>query len=126
MENKNQTKITKNSNGKNSKSAMKMASVRIRSESKKRAFSLLEQANKKGFGRKVKLDDLIALAIGLVANEHIEMLQGQSMTNEDRKEELRRRYVALRGPISKDEFTGFMMTPEFSVFMQEQQHQRSA
>lgn len=126
MENKNQTKIAKNTNSKNSKGVTKMASVRIRSESKKRAFSLLEQANRKVFGRKVKLDDLIDLAIGLVAKEHIETLQNRSMTNEDRKEDLRRKYVALHGPISKDEFTGFMMTPAFSAFLQEQQHQIGA
>ena len=34
---------------------------------------------------------------------------------------IRQRYIAARGPISKDEFTGFMMTVAFYEFLKEQQ-----
>lgn len=44
-------------------------------------------------------------------------LQEKSMTHEDRKERLRQRYIEERGPISKDEFTGFMLSADFVEFM---------
>ena len=77
--------------------------------------------NKKEIGRKVRVDALLDLALNLVTAEHIKMLQDHSLTNEDRKEILRQQYVATRGPISKDEFTGFMMTAAFYEFLKEQQ-----
>lgn len=40
-----------------------------------------------------------------------------SLSNEDRKEILRQKYIEHRGPISKDEFTGFMMKSEFQEFL---------
>ena len=125
MENKTQIKKAK-SNKKNSKAATDVVSVRIRSESKQKASVILDEANKKGFGRTVKFDELFDLAIDLINREHIELLQSRSMTNEDRKEELRQKYVALNGPISKDDFTGFMMTPQFQDFLREQENLKSA
>jgi hypothetical protein len=107
------------------KTSTKCCSVRIKSDSKKAAKALLEKANKKDFGRTVKFDELFDLAIGLINSEHIELLQRRSMTNEDRKENLRQKYVALKGPISKDEFTGFMMTPQFQDFLRQQENLKS-
>lgn len=93
------SKATKSKN----KNAAKFASVRISLESKKLASSILAKANTKKFGRKVKFDELIALAISLVTPEHIKVLQEKSMTNEDRKELLRQKYIEARGPITRDE-----------------------
>lgn len=95
-------------------------SVRVRNQSKEKASLLLQAANKKKFGRKIKLDDLFELAINLVTDEHLKLMQQQSLTNEDRKELLRQEYIKSRGPISKDEFTGFMMSAEFATFLTEQ------
>lgn len=108
------------------KNTTKYCSVRIKAESKKAAKAWLEKANKKDFGRTVKFDELFDLAIGLVTSEHIELLQDRSMTNEDHKENLRQKYVALIGPISKDGFTGFMMTPQFQDFLRQQGSLKSA
>ncbi|MDZ4661475.1 MAG: hypothetical protein SGJ18_07615 [Pseudomonadota bacterium] len=55
------------------------------------------------------------------------MIQDQSLTSENKKELLRQRYIVEVGPITKDEFTGFMMTDEFVVFRKGQfQVQKSA
>ncbi|MFN8846583.1 MAG: hypothetical protein ACK5W9_07005 [Bdellovibrionales bacterium] len=94
-------------------------SVRINSEIQKKAERILLLANKKKVGRRVKIDHLLSLAIDLVSEEDIKKLQNQSLTNEDRKEILRQKWVALNGPISKDEFTGFMMTEEYFNFVSE-------
>lgn len=92
-------------------------SVRINSEIQKKAERILLLANKKKVGRRVKIDHLLSLALDLVSEEDIKKLQNQSLTNEDRKEILRQKWVALNGPISKDEFTGFMMTEEYFNFV---------
>lgn len=102
------------------KGAAKHASVRIKAASKKVALALRDNANEKPTGRKIKLDDIFELALTLVTSEHLKTLQERSMTHEDRKEVLRQNYIKARGPISKDDFTGFMMTVEFQDFLKEQ------
>jgi hypothetical protein len=51
----------------------------------------------------------------------------RSLTSENKKELLRQKYIVEVGPITKDEFTGFMMTDEFAAFRRGQfQAQKSA
>lgn len=101
------------------KTSAKKISVRIRAESKGRANALLTAANKKDFGRTIKFDELVEFAIGLLTEEHLKMLQERSLTNEDRRERLRQKYIELSGPVTRDEFTGLMMKPEFFEFIRE-------
>lgn len=108
-----ESKIAKN----NLKINQKAKSVRVNFEIQKKAERILLLANKKKVGRRVKIDHLLSLALDLVSEEDIKKLQNQSLTNEDRKEILRQKWVALNGPISKDEFTGFMMTEEYFNFV---------
>ena len=100
------------------KSATKLKSIRIRSESKDRALDILNTANKKKLGRKIKVEDLFDIAIGLVTDDHIKELQSKSLTNKNRQEILRQKYIETMGPITEDEFIGFTMSPDFSVFME--------
>jgi hypothetical protein len=104
---------------KNSKASGKknagLCSVRIRITSKERAAALLLACNKKKSGRKVKLDELFEVAISQVADEQVKLLQERSLTNEDRKEILRQKYIEVRGPISKDAFTGLCGRPHKPV-----------
>jgi hypothetical protein len=102
-----------------SKSIPKSASVRVRLAAKERAALLLLAANKKRLGRKIKFEDMFELALGLVTEEHIKLLQDRSLTYEDRKEILRQKYISVHGAISKDDFTGFMMTAAFHEFLKE-------
>ena len=110
----------------NTKLITKNKSVRISLENQKKAEKILLLANKKKLGRKIKLDHILAIALDLVTEEHIRMMQDQSLSNEDRKEQLRQRYIEARGPISRDEFTGFMLTKEFFEFLAEQPGTMSA
>ena len=50
-------------------------------------------------------------------NCEIKKIQNTSLSNEDRKEQLRQIYIKKIGPITKDEFTGFMMKPDFLDFI---------
>lgn len=98
----------------------KLKSIRISLENQKKVEKILALANKKKLGRKIKIDHVLAVALDLVIEEHIRKMQDQSLSNEDRKEQLRQRYIELRGPISRDEFVGFMLTQEFFIFLAEQ------
>ena len=104
----------------NSKNATGMQSVRIRSGSKMKATALLSVINKKKFGRKVRLDEVIELSLGLISDEHITVLQENSMSHADRAEKLRLLYIQRNGPISPDNFIGFVLSAEFQDFMREQ------
>ena len=119
METKAQKSELKMSKSK-AKCAAKHASVRVKAASKKVALALRDEANNKPSGRKVKLDDIFELALNLVTSEHLKALQEQSLTNEDRKELLRQKYIETHGPISRDQFTGLMMSAEFATFLTEQ------
>lgn len=101
----------------NSKMNQKMKSVRINSENQKRLEKVIILANKKKIGRKIKVDQVLSLALELVNEEHIKKMQGQSLSNEDKKELLRQKWSEAHGPITKDEFTGVMLTKEFSDFL---------
>lgn len=82
------------------------SSIRVRKDTRKRVLAELARINKKDFGKKVRTDELISLAVGLVAPEHFRVLQEASLSNADRLERDFRTYVAKHGPISKDEYLG--------------------
>ena len=110
-----QTKVTKPV----SKQVSKMKSIRIQPDTQKKIERILALANKKQFGRKIKMEHLLNLAVEVVTDHHIEMLREQSLTHEDRKEMLRQKYIEKHGAITKEQFTGFMMSPEYFDFLKE-------
>lgn len=102
-----------------SNKAQKANSIRVSSEIKKWLDETLKVANKKSAGRKIKLDDLMIVFKGKVTSEDIELLRERSQRGEDRKESMRQFYIETRGPISKDDFTDFMMTEGYFEFLSE-------
>jgi len=89
----------------------------ISDETKKKATALMDRVNDKSFGKKVKLDALLSIALDLVDNSHIKRLQDGSLSNKDRKERALKIYREKVKPVTEDEFTGFMMTSDFIDFM---------
>lgn len=55
------------------------SSLRVKITSKTNAMKFLENVNKKRFGRKVSIDELVSLAFENVTNEDIELLQRKSL-----------------------------------------------
>src|SRR5690349_21174494 len=80
--------------------------IRVRKDTRKRVLAELAKVNKKDFGKKVRVDQFIALAVSLVTPEHIVQLQESSLSNADRLERDFKSYVAKHGPLSKDEYLG--------------------
>lgn len=89
--------------------------IRVRKDTRKRVLAELARINKKDFGRKVRPDEFIALAVSLVTPEHIVKLQESSLSNADRLEREYRSYISAHGPISKDEYLGKRLTGEISA-----------
>ena len=89
-------------------------SLRVKPETRKRVLTELAKLNKKTFGRKVRVDQLLTLLITLIKPEHIQKLQDESLSNSDRIEMKYREHIKQFGPISKDEYLGLLLTKEDS------------
>jgi len=71
--------------------------------------------NKKDFGKRVRPDAVIDLALSLVGGAEIEQLRQASMSNADRFEAAYRRYAAKQAGTSKDEFLGLLLAGKVST-----------
>jgi hypothetical protein len=87
---------------------------------RKKILHELAKANKKDFGRKLRAEDLIAVAITLVQPEHIKQLQEATLSNADRLEQQYKDYVAKHGNLSKDAFIGKLLNAEVALGKVEQ------
>jgi len=90
--------------------------VRVSNETKQLCDRISKKDNQKKIGLKIKSNDVLKLGLNLIAESDIKKLQSASLSNEDRKEKLRKIYVKKVGRITRDQFTGFMMKPDFIDF----------
>jgi hypothetical protein len=88
------------------------ASLRIRRETKRQIAVHLDAINKKDFGRRVRAEEYLALALSLITPQHLEALQEASLSNADRLERDYRAFIAEHGPISRDEYLGKRLAGE--------------
>lgn len=88
------------------------AALRVRKETRKRVLADLGRVNKKDYGKKVRADDYLSLAVSLIQPEHIQKLQEGSLSNADRLDRDYREYVSKHGFISKDEYLGKRLSGE--------------
>lgn len=85
------------------------ASLRVRPETRKALLAELAKVNKKSYGRKVRVEQLLRLLLTLIKPEHIQKLQSESLSNSDRIEMKFREHVKKFGAVSKDEFLGLLI-----------------
>ncbi len=85
------------------------ANIRVRPETRKALLAELAKVNKKSFGRKVRVEHLLRLLLTLIKPEHIQKLQGESLSNSDRIEMRYREHTKKFGAVSKDEFLGLLL-----------------
>jgi DNA-binding FadR family transcriptional regulator len=100
-----------------SKNKADSCAIRVSPQAKKSAEGLLQKANKKTRGRKIKMPELVALALEKVTDEDIQQLQRASWTRHDEMEVWRSIYSKKNGTLSKDDFLGVLMSPEWPEFM---------
>lgn len=89
--------------------------LRVKRETKRRVLSELAKINKKDFGRMVRADELIALAMSLVEPKHLTELQERSLSNADRLERQYQAYIKTNGNVSKDAFLGKFLAGEITI-----------
>ena len=101
-------------NEKKSKSAKtsKMTTLRLQKETKKKIVSELAKMNKKDFGKKVRVDEFLNVALSLIGPEHLKKLQEGSLSNADRLERDYKDYISKFEHISKDEYLGKRLNGE--------------
>lgn len=105
---------------KRSKAQSKKKSIRLSSVTSSKADRILHLANEKKAGAKIKIDQVLSLALDLVSELHIQKLKMDSLKNSDRQELLRQKYIEQFGQISKEEFIGFTMTEAYAEFLKTQ------
>jgi len=93
--------------------------IRVSTQTKKSAETILQKANKKARGRKIKMHELVTLALEKVSDEDIRQLQRASWTRHDEMEIWRSIYSKKNGAVSKDDFIGVLMSSEWPEFMNE-------
>lgn len=78
---------------------------------------LRERANRKEFGRKVRDNEIIYLALTLLEAKHIEDLKDQTYSEQDRLRFAHLEYQKAHGRISLDQFIGKLIRGEIQTLV---------
>lgn len=83
--------------------------IRVLKTTAKRIKGMVQKANKKPFGKKIRVDDILEKALSLIGENHLEEIKEASLTNADKLEMQFREYCRQNGNVSKDEFLGKLL-----------------
>jgi len=89
--------------------------VRVRHKTKSKLEQLLRQANKDRLWKKVKVDDLVLFALGLISDQHLAEICSKSLSNKDRMELLYRKLAKEKRGITRDEFVGMLLDGKVTI-----------
>jgi hypothetical protein len=78
--------------------------IRLKKSTLRSLKAILNTCNRKAYGKRVKADDVIAAALELVTENHIESIQRRTYTSQDQLDIEHKKYCSVNGAISKDEF----------------------
>lgn len=104
-------------NVKNGIEKISATNIRVLSSTKDLLADLIKKSNKKAFGKRVKGDHIVNLALSLIGDEHITKLQKNSMTEDDQEEFIFNEYIKENGQISKGQFKRLMFKGELTKFI---------
>ena len=88
----------------------KTTSLTVEIPTRRQILAILNKINRKSYGRRIKINDLIMKYVELTSPEVIKELQDSSLSHTDRVEIEYKEYVTKNGYISKDEFFGKLLT----------------
>jgi hypothetical protein len=101
-------KKTRSKSTNKSKSCLK----KISADSAKALSLISEKANKKDFGRRVKDSEIISMALTLMTDKEIKLLQEATFSEKDRLHMAHSEYVSKNGKITLDDFIGKLLRGE--------------
>lgn len=81
-------------------------------EAAKLLQGLKDKANRKSFGRKVKDNEIITLALSQITASHLETLQQQTLTAKDRLQQAFEGFQKSNGKATMDEFIAKLLMVE--------------
>jgi hypothetical protein len=94
------------------KSKDKYSLKKISVDTAKAIQGIKDKANKKPFGRKVKDAEVLAMAVSLVSDKEIQLLQEATYSEQDRLKLAHTEYMQDNGKVSLDEFIGRLLRGE--------------
>ncbi len=71
-----------------------------------------DRVNKKSFGRKIRDAELLALAVSLLSDQHVQPLQESTYSEKDRLSLVHSEFQKAHGKISMDHFIGKLLRGE--------------
>jgi hypothetical protein len=95
-----------------SKPKDKYSLKKISIETAKAIQVIKDKANKKPFGRKVKDAEVLAMAVSMISDAEIKILQEATYSEQDRLKMAHSDYVQKNGKISFDDFIGKLLRGE--------------
>ena len=96
------------------KSKVAMGNLRVKGETRRRVLTVLSAMNKKDFGRKVRVDDLVTHMLDLLQPESTVLLQNATLSNADRFNHRYANYCKQHGSLSRDEYLGKLLGGELT------------
>lgn len=94
---------------KNNKKVNPDRNLRVTHSTQAKVQEILKIVNKKDLGRRIKADDVVAFAVGLLTEKHFETLKRESLSHHDRFTELYKSYCKANDEISENEFMGILL-----------------
>ena len=91
------------------------APIRVKQKTRAKLDQLLRQANKDRVGRRVKADDVIAFALGLVTGDHLASICSATLSNKDRFELLFAKLAKEKKGLSREQFLGLLLEGKCQV-----------
>ncbi len=89
-----------------------ISAIRVSKATGKLAQQVSDKANDKPFGKRVKLDRIVAKALSKLTQDDIKELQENSLSNQDRFDREYAAYCSEHGKVSKDEYLGLRLRGE--------------
>lgn len=99
---------------KSSKSADNGCLKKIDAETAKQLKQIKDKANKKQFGRNVRDSEVLSMAVGMITEAEIKLLQEATYSEKDRLHIAHSEYVTQNGKITLDDFIGKLLRGEIS------------
>lgn len=84
--------------------------IRIHKSTAKQLRNIASKCNKKVYGRKVRADDIVAAALNLLTDEHLETIKQSTYSSNDQLEIEFKNYCKVNGQITKDEFLRLLLS----------------
>lgn len=94
-----------------------ITNVRISNKTKEKVEIFMASINNKSYGKKVPYDQLISLALTFITDEHISLLQKQSMTSDDKEKYIFEQLKKEQNKVTWSEYKSLLLKGELTKFI---------